>query len=53
MKCHSFIILAAALVAISPTGAIAGNGQPTLLGWNNLGMHCMDDHRFIRLKATR
>ena len=23
--------------------ARAGNGQPTLIGWNNLGMHCMDD----------
>jgi len=23
--------------------ALAGGGQPTLLGWNNLGMHCMDD----------
>ena len=21
----------------------AGNGKPTLIGWNNLGMHCMDD----------
>ena len=21
----------------------AGNGQATLIGWNNLGMHCMDD----------
>jgi hypothetical protein len=52
MKYHSFIILAAAVVAASPTGAVAGNSQPTLLGWNNLGMHCMD-HRFIRLQATR
>ena len=43
MNHHSFIILAAALAAASPTGAVAGNGQPTLLGWNNLGMHCMDD----------
>ncbi len=24
-------------------GALAGGGQPTLIGWNNLGMHCMDD----------
>lgn len=23
--------------------AYAGNGSPTLIGWNNLGMHCMDD----------
>lgn len=23
--------------------AHAGGGQPTLIGWNNLGMHCMDD----------
>ena len=21
----------------------AGSGQATLIGWNNLGMHCMDD----------
>ncbi len=23
--------------------AYAGNGQPTVLAWNNLGMHCLDD----------
>jgi len=34
--------VAACLIAIT-SSAIAGNGQPTLLGWNNLGMHCMDD----------
>ena len=26
-----------------PLSARAGNGQWTVLGWNNLGMHCMDD----------
>lgn len=38
-------LLAAIAVAASFTmpDADAGNGQPTLLGWNNLGMHCMDD----------
>ena len=35
------IALAMGLVA-RPT-ALAGNGQWTLIGWNNLGMHCMDD----------
>ena len=29
--------------ALSRGSGFAGNGQPTLLGWNNLGMHCMDD----------
>jgi len=23
--------------------ALAGNGTWTIIGWNNLGMHCMDD----------
>ncbi len=32
-----------ALSATFVAGALAGNGQPTLIGWNNLGMHCMDD----------
>lgn len=32
----------AALLAASGT-LFAGGGKPTLLGWNNLGMHCMDD----------
>lgn len=41
MKPRPFAILAAILAGISP--AYAGEGQPTLLGWNNLGMHCMDD----------
>lgn len=35
-----FVILGATLTALT---AWAGNGQPTLIGWNNLGMHCMDD----------
>lgn len=33
----------AALLHLAGPLAFAGNGQWTLLGWNNLGMHCMDD----------
>lgn len=36
-------IAIAALAAALHASALAGNGQPTLIGWNNLGMHCMDD----------
>ncbi len=36
----SFITL---LAAGSRHWAQAGNGQWTIIGWNNLGMHCMDD----------
>ncbi|MCF7676442.1 MAG: hypothetical protein K9M97_13925, partial [Akkermansiaceae bacterium] len=43
MKNPRLVILAAALAGAWPTGGFAGEGQPTLLGWNNLGMHCMDD----------
>jgi hypothetical protein len=43
MHRHRFVLLVAAFVASAPTNGFAGNGQPTLLGWNNLGMHCMDD----------
>ena len=32
--------MGAALVAVD---LHAGGGKPTLIGWNNLGMHCMDD----------
>ncbi len=32
-----------ALAVAAHTAALAGNGQWTLIGWNNLGMHCMDD----------
>ncbi len=35
-------LFAIALAAMLHT-AQAGSGQPTLIGWNNLGMHCMDD----------
>lgn len=43
MKYQRLIILATALAAVWPSEAFAGGGKPTLLGWNNLGMHCMDD----------
>ncbi len=35
-------LIAVLAMAFHPA-AFAGNGQPTLIGWNNLGMHCMDD----------
>ena len=41
-KTIRFALLAALFVAIH-SNAPAGNGQWTLIGWNNLGMHCMDD----------
>ena len=28
---------------LTTSAALAGGGQWTLVGWNNLGMHCMDD----------
>ena len=31
------------LSLLLPSLAIAGNGQWTVVAWNNLGMHCMDD----------
>ena len=34
---------ALALLLGAELGAFAGDGQWTLIGWNNLGMHCMDD----------
>jgi hypothetical protein len=37
------IALVAALSLVIHAVALAGNGQWTLIGWNNLGMHCMDD----------
>ncbi len=37
------LAMAAAVGLFSPQYARAGNGQWTLTGWNNLGMHCMDD----------
>lgn len=41
-KTIRFALLAALFFAIH-SNAPAGNGQWTLIGWNNLGMHCMDD----------
>ncbi|MEO6742722.1 MAG: Ig-like domain-containing protein [Chthoniobacteraceae bacterium] len=32
-----------ALTVALHSASFAGNGQWTLIGWNNLGMHCMDD----------
>ncbi len=41
---RSRVLLLASLGLFMASGAaIAGNGQYTLIGWNNLGMHCMDD----------
>ncbi len=40
MKPHTAAVLAGLATA---SVAFAGNGNWTLLGWNNLGMHCMDD----------
>ena len=31
------------LVALLPGLVLGGNGQWTIVAWNNLGMHCMDD----------
>ncbi|MCE9611503.1 MAG: hypothetical protein K8R23_15000 [Chthoniobacter sp.] len=36
-------VAVAAALSLTPLSALAGNGQWTLIGWNNLGMHCMDD----------
>jgi cytochrome c1 len=33
----------AALVLLFPSLLLAGGGQWTVVAWNNLGMHCMDD----------
>ena len=43
MNPYRLIALAAVLAATATPCGFAGSGQPTLLGWNNLGMHCMDD----------
>ncbi len=46
MQSPRSFVKAAFLAALSLAAhgvALAGNGQPTLIGWNNLGMHCMDD----------
>lgn len=37
------LLLRIACFLLMISGAWAGNGQWTLIGWNNLGMHCMDD----------
>ena len=43
MKTIPFILAAGlTLMAVAPRLS-AGSGQWTLTGWNNLGMHCMDD----------
>lgn len=42
MILRSAILVVMFAGALSGTG-FAGNGRATLLGWNNLGMHCMDD----------
>jgi hypothetical protein len=34
---------AAAAALVLPAAALGGNGQWTVVAWNNLGMHCMDD----------
>ena len=39
MKCFLIRVLGLLL----PSFALAGNGQWTVVAWNNLGMHCMDD----------
>ncbi|MCU0780046.1 MAG: Ig-like domain-containing protein, partial [Akkermansiaceae bacterium] len=43
MNHHRIAMFAAALAGMCPVWGLAGEGQATLLGWNNLGMHCMDD----------
>ena len=43
MKRSRITVLAAILTAGMTWPCLAGDGKPTLLGWNNLGMHCMDD----------
>lgn len=40
---NSKLFLTLALCSTSVISVLAGGGQPTLIGWNNLGMHCMDD----------
>ncbi len=39
---HLALFMICSLLAAAPVGA-ATPGQWTLLGWNDLGMHCMDD----------
>lgn len=46
MKTSAAIVSAAMEAAFfigSHSSVIAGSGRWTLTGWNNLGMHCMDD----------
>ncbi len=42
MKTRSVLLLASLLLWAAPQSAAAVAGQWTLIGWNNLGMHCMD-----------
>jgi hypothetical protein len=37
------VVIALMVVVAELSVAFAGNGQWTVIGWNNLGMHCMDD----------
>jgi len=45
MKLPSLLAATAGLLSALPLApaARAGGGNWTLIGWNNLGMHCMDD----------
>jgi hypothetical protein len=43
MKIPAILLIGGVLFSGLPPEAQAGNGQWTLTGWNNLGMHCMDD----------
>ncbi len=37
------MLAAVVFTSLALTEAHAGNGRWTVIGWNNLGMHCMDD----------
>lgn len=43
MKNSLRLVLVLALLCAALPPALGGSGQWTLIGWNNLGMHCMDD----------
>lgn len=42
-RSRKVLILICTSIAVFALQAHAGTGKPTLIGWNNLGMHCMDD----------